>query len=164
MLYIEKYTLDNALQQQNYKIQVKNHATTEGKSAKLAYLCTSMEKLTIEVDRLKVRAYHGVFPQERAVGNDFEVTLSVTVIPEGISEMADRLDNTVSYADLAGIIREVMGRPVDLLETVALNISREVRGRFPAVTGGRVKVTKLHPPLPQAMAGASIIYEWGDCP
>ena len=32
---------------------------------------------TIEVNALRVYAHHGVMPQERAVGNEFEVTVHV---------------------------------------------------------------------------------------
>lgn len=63
----------------------------------------NMEKWIIEIDRMKVRANHGVFPQERIVGNDFEVSLSVEIEPDEMDRAAleDNASLTVSYADLA---------------------------------------------------------------
>lgn len=121
-----------------------------------------MEKWTIEIDRMRVRANHGVMPQERLVGNDFEVSLKVEADTDSITRAAETGDlaSSVSYADLAGLISEVMAEPEDLLETVARKISRRVSERFPLIKGGSVKVTKLTPPIPAAMAGASVTFQW----
>lgn len=108
----------------------------------------NMEKWIIEIDRMKVRANHGVFPQERIVGNDFEVSLSVEIEPDEMDRAAleDNASLTVSYADLADIISGIMADPADLLETVALRIRNSVIGSFPQVVAGRIKVAKITPP------------------
>ena len=38
-------------------------------------------KATIVIDGLRIRARHGVLPQERVVGNEFEVSLSLVYPP-----------------------------------------------------------------------------------
>ncbi|MDE5634186.1 MAG: dihydroneopterin aldolase, partial [Muribaculaceae bacterium] len=117
-----------------------------------------MEKWIIEIDRMKVRANHGVFPQERIVGNDFEVSLSVEIEPDEMDRAAleDNASLTVSYADLADIISGIMADPADLLETVALRIRNSVIGSFPQVVAGRIKVAKIPPPIPVPMARAAV--------
>ncbi len=123
-----------------------------------------MEKWIIEIDRMKVRARHGVHAQERVVGNDFEVSLSVAVVTGRIrtAALTANVQHTVSYAELADIISEVMAHPSDLLETVAYAIQREVCGKYPEITGGRVTVSKLTPPIPAVMDRASVTLEWNE--
>lgn len=118
-----------------------------------------METWTIEVDRLRVYAFHGVDRQERVVGNDFEVSLAVTV-EAGAAADADEVSLTVSYADLADMIKVEMAVPSQLLEHVALRIRRAVACRFPQVTSGRVRVAKLVPPIPGRMAAAAVTLQW----
>ena len=121
-----------------------------------------METWTIEIDRMKVRANHGVFPQERIVGNDFEVSLAIDVPAEEMDRaaMQDNSALTVSYADLAEIISGIMADPADLLETVALRIRNAINERFPQVMGGRIKVAKITPPVPVVMARAAVELKW----
>lgn len=121
-----------------------------------------MEKWIIEIDRMKVRANHGVFPQERIVGNDFEVSLSVEIEPDEMYRAAreDNASLTVSYADLAEIISNIMADPADLLETVAMRIRNTVTGTFPQVVAGKIKVAKITPPIPVSMARAAVELRW----
>ena len=121
-----------------------------------------MEKWIIEIDRMRVRANHGVFPQERIVGNDFEVSLSVEIEPDEMDRAAleDNASLTVSYADLADIISGIMADPADLLETVAMRIRRTVTRTFPQVVAGKIKVAKITPPIPVTMARAAVELRW----
>lgn len=109
--------------------------------------------MTITVDRLRVYAHHGVGRQERTVGNDFEVTVSVDIPPVE----TDHLDSTVSYAEIADIIATEMAIPSMLLEHVCCRIRDAVTASFPQVAGGRVAVSKLTPPIPGAQMGAATV-------
>lgn len=113
----------------------------------------------IEVNGMRLHGHHGVMEQERTVGNEFEVTahLSVEVPPSGTDDIA----LTVSYADIAEIIKEVMAEPCNLLETVAGRIRTRLTERWPGATGGMVRVAKLTPPIPGTqMADAAVRLEW----
>lgn len=102
-------------------------------------------ELTIRINRMKLYAHHGVIEQERLVGNDFEV--SVTLHVAGY-DGSDRLERTVSYADVAEIIRAEMAIPSALIEHVAARIARHIKQDFPTVVvGGEVTVDKLTPPM-----------------
>ena len=61
---------------------------------------TDRDRMTITLDSLRFYAYHGVGAQERVVGNEFEVTVSVEIPPV----YTDDLSATVSYADIAAIV------------------------------------------------------------
>ena len=110
-----------------------------------------MESIVIEINGLAVRARHGVFPQERAVGNDFEVDLRIEY-PAREAVDHDRLDATLNYAEAAAVVREVMSVPSQLLENVCGRLRVALMERFPAIIAGRVRVAKLNPPI----AGAQL--------
>ena len=111
----------------------------------------------IKVDRLKVFARHGVLPQERVVGNDFEVTVTVTTEMNEDVLASDDLAGTVSYAGIVDVIRREMAEPSQLIEHVAWRIGRGIMQDYPAVDKCRVTVAKLLPPIPSAqMKSASV--------
>lgn len=114
---------------------------------------------TITISRLRLHARHGVLEQETRVGNEFEVTLSVTV-PMTSALTDDELEGTVNYADLVDVIRHEMATPSKLIEHVAWRISRAVTKACPTVVGGSVTVTKLCPPLGVQVEGVSCTFNW----
>lgn len=107
---------------------------------------------------MQVRAFHGVDEQERRVGNDFKVSLSLQY-PFDKAMASDNLDDTISYADLAAIVREQMAVPSKLLEHVVGRIRRELLNRYPAIRGGRIAVAKLNPPI-SGQVEAAVEVEW----
>lgn len=115
---------------------------------------------TVEVNNLKVTAFHGVMEQERVVGNRFEVTVHVDC---DFTEAArlDRVDMTVNYAEIVDIIKAEMAQPALLIETVARRIALRVADRWPdLVTGGMVRVAKIVPPIPGQMDSVAVVYRW----
>lgn len=114
-------------------------------------------KTVIEVNRLLVHARHGVLEQERKVGNDFEVTVTVEYPSDTHS---DDVDGTLNYAELIDLVKGIMSRPAALLETVAAEIHDRVMERWPGVTSGRVKVAKLTPPVGAEVNEVSVSVVW----
>ncbi len=101
-------------------------------------------EVTIEINRMSLYARHGVMAQERVVGNTFEVTAHLRYpLTEG-----DDIARTLNYAEAAEVIKAVMAEPAELLETVVKRLKDALLARFPAITGGMVKVAKLSPPIP----------------
>lgn len=118
-------------------------------------------KTTISVNRLRIHAFHGVSEQEQQVGIDFEVSASLTLDIPGDSLAADSLDGTVSYADIAALIRHEMTHTHALIETAAFAISRAMSEAWPRAIAGSVTVAKLHPPVPGAdLPSASVTLTW----
>lgn len=105
-----------------------------------------MESSTIEINKLRLRAFHGVMPQERSVGNIFEISLSLGY-PIEKAAREDSLAGTLNYAEVIEIVKAEMAIPSDLIEHVAWRIRESIRRHFPAVTGGSVRVAKLLPPV-----------------
>lgn len=118
---------------------------------------TPTDRMTVTLASMRLYARHGVGAQEREVGNEFEVTVNIEIPPV----YTDSLDDTVSYADIAGLVREQMAIPSMLLEYVAVRLRQALTARFPQILGGSVTVAKLKPPIPAAQLGsASVTLTW----
>lgn len=116
--------------------------------------------VTIEVDRVRLYAFHGVSTQEQTVGNEFEVSVAVCYPPSVIATVSDGLDDTISYAEIVDIIKKEMKIPSQLLEHVAGRIAGALLTRWPAIASGYVKVTKIAPPISAQLASASVTIDF----
>lgn len=102
---------------------------------------------TISLNRMQFYGYHGVLPEERRIGQRFDVDVSLTcdLYQAGSS---DQLDQTVNYADVYERVKAIVeGAPCALIETVAERIAGAVLLGFPLVSACRVKVIKPNPPI-----------------
>lgn len=113
----------------------------------------------IEIEGMQFYAFHGVMPQEREVGNTYEVVLRLEY-DMSAAALSDDIALALNYAEVVDLVGAVMSRPVNLLECLVENIRRELSERFPAITGGRIKVSKLNPPIPGIIDRVSISTKW----
>ena len=109
----------------------------------------------ISLNGLSFYAYHGVLEEERRIGNEFRVDISV-FIPLNPGIEADNLEHTVSYATVYKIIEGEMSRPQNLLEKVALNIAERLQQEFCDIKQGLIKIEKKRPPIPGMIGSASV--------
>ncbi|MCM1068114.1 MAG: dihydroneopterin aldolase [Muribaculaceae bacterium] len=114
---------------------------------------------TVAVEGLRIYAHHGVDPQETKVGNIFEVTVKVDFNAEHAMR-SDRVDLTVSYADIVDIVKSEMAFPSKLLEHVCLRIYQNVTHRYSQITGGMIAIYKLQPPISAELDRAGFIFRW----
>lgn len=110
---------------------------------------------TIRLEDMRFHALHGVLEQERVVGGDYSVSLTLTVSDAGDAVLHDRLEATVNYATAYKLVRQTMRQPSALIEHVAGRILEAIFAAFPPVTEAEVKVCKLNPPMGADCAGAS---------
>ncbi len=100
--------------------------------------------------------YHGVSPEERALGQRFIVDLQVYLDLTKAGE-SDNLHDTVNYSELYKTTKSVLeGQPYNLLEAVVDALAQRVLTSFP-VTAVRVKVRKPSPPLHDAVVGSAVV-------
>jgi dihydroneopterin aldolase len=100
----------------------------------------------IVVRGLRTTGHHGVYPEERLVGQPFvvDVVLSVDTRPAAAS---DDVADTVHYGELAQrVITVVEGEPVNLIETLAARIA-ELCLEYPPVSVAEVTVHKPEAPV-----------------
>src|SRR5689334_21107025 len=112
--------------------------------------------LTISLNNVRFRAYHGLFPEERQKGNDFVVNMEVSYRPAPHPVIT--LEDTIDYGALFHIINTQMQPPVDLLETLVQQIAHAVHKVFPIVIQVIVSVEKLNPPIDRFSGSATVRY------
>jgi dihydroneopterin aldolase len=109
--------------------------------------------MTIELAGLVVFGHHGYLEEERRLGQRFLVDLWVDV--NEIAAASDRIEDTVDYRRIAGLVREVFAGPERLLlEGLAGSVADGILERLATVERVRVRVRKpdvvLDPPVDYA--------------
>ncbi len=109
----------------------------------------------ILLEGMRFYAYHGVNPEERALGQRFtvDVVLAVDLRRAGQS---DDLGDTVSYSAVYKLVRGIVeGEPRQLIEAVAEEIAAEILTEFPPVQHVTVTVRKPEVPMKGSMLDAA---------
>ena len=107
---------------------------------------------------LRFYAYHGYYPEEQVLGNEFMVAIQVAFGRQGEGE--DELGNTVNYEALYNIAQTEMLQPRKLLETVAETILNRIRQDFSFVDEIEVNICKSRPPFGGDHAKAAVTLSW----
>ena len=116
-------------------------------------------KSWIFVDRLRLHAFHGVMPQERSVGNDYEISLKVGYSIDWAMSTDDVTD-TLNYAELADVVKQEMAVPSALLEHVAGRILDTLRKRYAGIESVHLTIVKIAPPIVADLRGAGVEIDW----
>jgi dihydroneopterin aldolase len=95
---------------------------------------------------MRFYAFHGVCSQEKAVGNHFLVSLSLTASLDRAAA-SDDLDDTINYADVYETVKREMDVPSRLVEHVAARIISSLKNRFPQILETELSLSKLNPPI-----------------
>jgi dihydroneopterin aldolase len=99
-----------------------------------------MDRIVLE--GMQFFGYHGTRPEERTLGQRFEVDVSVglDLQPAGV---ADDLQYGVDYARFHAIAQAVVeGPPLQLTEAVAERIAQQILAAEASIAWVQVKVTK----------------------
>ena len=110
---------------------------------------------SIQLHDMRFYAYHGVMEQERRVGGEYLVSLSVEA-DLSRAVISDSVDDTVNYAALYEVVAREMAQPSQLLEHVAGRIGSRVLEAFPLVETLNIRITKCNPPMGADSKGASV--------
>jgi dihydroneopterin aldolase len=91
----------------------------------------------VELKGLEIPGRHGATPEEHERDQRFLYDLELE-LPE---PRADRLEETVDYREVVGVVREVSATERQLLETLAAAVAEALLERFP-LERARVRVCK----------------------
>ena len=110
----------------------------------------------IILESVRFYGYHGGNGEERTLGQPFEVDLEAEMDLQPAGRSDDR-DDTVSYAHLYRIVRDVMeGEPKNLLEALAEEMATRALEAYP-ILGIKIRVKKTRPPIKGAvLSGAAV--------
>lgn len=104
---------------------------------------------------MRFHVFHGVLPQERLVGNDYEVTV-VMDCDIADAALSDDVVDTINYAEAYEVVRQVMDEPCHLLERVVWNIGVALLSHFARLAAVEVSVVKRIPPMGADCDGAEV--------
>jgi dihydroneopterin aldolase len=101
--------------------------------------------VVIELNQVKLHAYHGVYEGEKLTGSSYEI--NVRVAYEECDSTFDDLKNTINYVAVLDIVKQRMRVPTGLLEKVADGIIREIRQQYPFTKEISLSIYKLDAPV-----------------
>lgn len=100
----------------------------------------------IKIRGLKIRAYHGVLPEETKSGTDFMINLDVDVNFQKACE-TDILEETVNYAEICDWISSEMKISSKLIEHVAWRIVTRIFKEEKRIENVRIELQKINAPI-----------------
>lgn len=115
-----------------------------------------MSDFVIRLENLRFYSRIGVADQERVVGNEFYVDVSVVL--DGSGFVAEDLSSSISYADIYEGVEVQMGKEWHLLESVCVAMAEEIEKMSSRIKNIRIKIRKLAPPISGIQGCASVEY------
>ncbi|MBN9381725.1 MAG: dihydroneopterin aldolase [Chitinophagaceae bacterium] len=101
--------------------------------------------VTVRLHNLIFSGHHGVFKEELATGNTFEVHLDV--IYDEKDRPFENLDSIVNYVNLFAIVKQRMHQPSPLLEKIADEIIGKIKALYPFIREVIISIYKLQAPI-----------------
>lgn len=101
--------------------------------------------LSIHLHNLRFHAFHGLYPLEKKLGNEFEV--NITVKHKAAAHTITTLEETIDYVAVYELLKQKMLVPTPLLETLVQDFCVDVLNRFPLAEEVFINITKLYPPV-----------------
>ena len=101
--------------------------------------------LSIHLQHLRFHANHGLYKEEKIIGNEFEVDVTVKYYPPQLPVI--EIQKTIDYASIFQLIKERMDQPVDLLETFVSETALGILKKFKVAEEVFISIKKMHPPL-----------------
>lgn len=116
--------------------------------------------MSIQLDGIKLYAYHGVLPQENKVGAYYLISLQLSTDFSHAAE-TDNLTHTINYAEVYQLIKEEMKVSSQLLEHVAYRIANRLFCEFKSITQVKIALYKENPPMEAqcSKVGIEVVYE-----
>jgi len=101
--------------------------------------------VTIHLHNVMMHAHHGVYKEEEKSGSNYEVNLDVKF--DELDKKIEKIDDTISYEELYGIVKKKMLVPTPLLEEVCEGIIRKIHHEFAGVREISISIYKLEAPI-----------------
>lgn len=104
-----------------------------------------MSLMRIELNDIRFFCFHGIYEEEKKLGNTFIVQLHVDFTPT--TSVIEKLSGTVDYVRLYEVVKKRMAIPTPLLETIIGELATQILSEFELVQEVFVKITKEHMPI-----------------
>jgi len=100
----------------------------------------------VSLEGMRFYAYHGVFEEERTIGNHYVVDVSIHTSFQQAAD-SDELEGTINYGEVYEVVKQIMAVPTQLLETLAGRMVQQIFNRFESAQAITVSVAKKQPPI-----------------
>ncbi len=113
---------------------------------------------SIEVNGIRIYAFHGCLAEEGRIGGNYEVDVMLNT---DFSRAAahDTLHETIDYVVVNKIVAGEMAIRSKLIEHVGQRIVNKLRAELPQISYVKIRVTKLVPPINGNVNNVAIIIE-----
>jgi len=118
-------------------------------------------KQLIEVNGIKLYAYHGCLEEEGKIGGHYAVDVTMKTNFSKAAEQDD-LSQTIDYVQVNQIVTEEMAIRSKLIEHVGQRIVNRIQQEVQQLEALRVKVVKICPPINGDVENVAIIIEEGN--
>jgi dihydroneopterin aldolase len=93
-------------------------------------------------------SYHGVFPEERKLGQRFIVDV-VLDLDLQVAGQTDKMEDSIDYGRVYQLTKKIVeGDAQNLVESVAEKIANELLSTFEKLSSCTIKLIKPDPPIP----------------
>ncbi len=115
--------------------------------------------LQIHLKNVQFFSYHGIFEEERILGNHFIVNITVNVAVEHIPVL--HMKDSIDYVSVYNLVAERMTIATPLLETVVTEIAQSILARYSLAIKVEMSIDKITPPIPsfEGRVGVSFTLE-----
>lgn len=113
--------------------------------------------LSIHIHNLILFAHHGIYEEEKILGNEFELQISIKHMPRYLP--VKHIADTIDYAAVYELVKKRMDIPTPLLETVITDIAQKVLAQFSLAEEVYVSIRKIHPPISQFQGSVGVSFE-----
>ena len=101
--------------------------------------------ITLHLEKLSFFAYHGLYEEEKKLGNEFELNISVSFF--STKPVISDIDETINYAAIYDLAKNEMLQPKELLETFLSQLAEKIKEQFPEIVKLKMSLYKLQMPL-----------------
>ncbi len=115
-------------------------------------------KHTIEVNDIKIYAFHGCLTEEEKIGGHYSVDVMLNTDFSAAS-ISDSLTDTIDYVLINKIVNEEMAIRSKLIEHVGQRILNRIKKECKYISYLKVKVIKHSPPINGDVNNVAIIIE-----
>ena len=111
--------------------------------------------LKIELHNLWFHAHHGLYEEEKLLGGDFTLDAEICYQPKAVPH---HISETIDYAAVYYLIKSHMQQPEPLLETLAMNITKDILEKFSLAEEVSICIKKMNPPMAGFTGNVSVTH------
>ncbi len=112
--------------------------------------------LSIHLHNIIIFAHHGIYAEEKILGNEFELNITIKHTPEQLP--VKHLSDTIDYSLVYELVKKRMALPTPLLETVVTEIAQQILAEFSLAEEVSISIRKMYPPISQMQGSVGVSF------